>query len=176
MYKNFNINDELQEFIAGKDDRVPAQAHANILRQVKAELQPAATLIFTKLLVVQAVMGVMTLLFCPQFELSLTSDAELFHYFHYTYGASICALVCGAIFVAPGAVCAAYLLKPVEVQKVRHAGLCYHLVVAGLILFVFFLCGADVLNQLALFWLTAAALTATLLFDLNLWLRPLVLR
>ena len=176
MRKNSEINEELREFIIGKDERVPAQVHARILRYVKAELQPAAALVFAKLLVVQAVMGVLTLLFCPQFELSLTNSVELFHYFHHTYGASVCALVCGAIFTAPGAVFAAYLLRTAEVCKVKRAGLCYHLAIAGVALLAFFLFGADVFNQLALFWFTAAALTATLLFDLNLWLRPLVLR
>ena len=176
MHKNSNINDELQEFVAGKDNHVPTQAHARILHHVKAELQPAAVLIFAKLLVVQAVMGVMTLLFCPQFELSLTNSVELFHYFHHTYGASVCMLICGAIFTAPGAVFAAYLLKTAEVHKVKRAGLHYHLAIAGVALLAFFLCGADVFNQLTLFWFTAAALTATLLFDLNLWLRPLVLQ
>lgn len=176
IHKNSDINDRLQDFIAGRDERVPKQAHTRILSHVKAELQPAVALVFAKLLVVQAIMGMLTLLFCPQFELSLTSNVELLHYFHHVYGESLCALICGAIFIAPGAALAAYLLKPAEVHKVKSAGLFYHLAVAGTALLAFFLGGADVFNQLALFWFTAATLTATLLFDLNLRLRPRVLR
>lgn len=176
MHKNHDINDGLQDFVAHRDERVPAQAHTRILSHIKAELQPATLLVFAKLLVMQAIMGMLTLLLCPQFEVSLTNNVELLHYFHHTYGESLCALICGAIFIAPGAALAAYLLKPAEVHKIRSAGLFYHLAVAGTTLLAFFLYGADVLNQLALFWFTAATLTAALLFDLNLRLRPLVLR
>ena len=171
MREGSDINAGLQEFIASKDECVPMLAHAKILQRVKAELHPATPLVFAKLLVVQAVMGVLTLLFCPQFELSLTSSVELWHYVHHTYGASVCALICGAIFTAPGAVLAAYLLKPVEVQKVKRSGLRYHLAIAGVALLTFFLCGAELFHQLTLLWLTAAALTAMLLFALSFHLR-----
>lgn len=166
----------LQEFMSCEDKCVPARAHARILRYVRADLQPGTMLVFAKMLTVQAIMGMLTLLFCPQFELSLTGNAEILHYFHHNYGAGVCALVCGAIFTAPGAILAAYLLSTAEVGRIRNSGLLYHLVIAAVALLAFFLCGADVFNQLALFWLTAAALSATLLFDLNLSLRPRLLR
>ncbi len=171
MRKNSDINDDLQEFIACRNGLVPARAHARVLCHIKAELQPSAVLVFAKLSLVQAVMGMLTLSFCPQFGLSLGGSAELLHYIHHAYGESVCALICGAIFIAPGAAFATYLLKPAEVDKVRSAGLFHHLAIAGVALLAFSLWGADTFNQLTLLWFAAAALTGTLLFDFNLWLR-----
>ena len=170
------VHEDWQEFIAGKDERVPTQVHTKLLHHIRAELQPGVVLVFVKLLLMQASTGVLTLLYCPQFELSLTGNIEMLHYFHHNYGMNVCALVCGAIFTAPGAVLAAYLLKTAEINRIRNAGMLYHLGIAAVALLAFCICGADVYNQLALFWLTAAALTATLLFDLNFWLRPRLLR
>ena len=61
----------------------PEDLSERILSFVQSDLNPSHKIVFTKLLAIQGFIGFLTLLFCPQFNLSLTNNFELFHYFHH---------------------------------------------------------------------------------------------
>ena len=164
MAEDKNLNADYCAFVAEGGECVSPLSNDAVLCYVRADLRRHHRQIFMKFLAVQAVMGLLTLLFCPQFDLSLTSNVELLHYFHHYYGASICALLCGAIFTAPGAICAAYMFTHDEVQTIKTAGSRYHLAIAALALLVFYVCGADVFSYTTLLWFVAAGMAATGLF------------
>lgn len=168
-----NLHDDYRDFVA-YEDRLPLEhTQSAILDYVKADLHPSPIVIFGKLLIVQVVMGLLTLLFCPQFGFSLPNGIEMFHYIHHNYGESVCMVICGAIFMAPGAVFASYILKTREVQKIRAAGSLYHIAIAAVAIFIL---GANIFSQPALFWLIGASMAAMTMFDVNLALRPHMLR
>ena len=171
MVEDKNFNADYRAFVAGGDEYILPSSNDAVLCYIRSDLRRRHRQIFVKFLAVQAVMGLLTLLFCPQFDLSLISDVELLHYFHHRYGASICALLCGAIFTAPGAVYAAYMFTHDEVQTIKTAGSRSHLAIAALALLVFYVCGADVFSYTTLLWFVAAGMVATLLFGFSLMVR-----
>jgi len=71
-FEKFN-NTETQNYHLKSDDI--------ILSFVKNDLEPQHKTIVLKILIVQTFIGMITLLFCPQFNFSLTNNFEVFHFF-----------------------------------------------------------------------------------------------
>jgi hypothetical protein len=117
---------------------------------------PTHKLVFTKLLLIQGFIGVLTLLFCPQFNLSLTSNFDLFHYFHRTFGDKICMLICGGIFIGTGALFAGTIMTRYELSLVRKNSYLYYFALIGILLSVFFMFGAQFYLGALAFWLVGA--------------------
>ena len=70
-YKNFHSNEE----------NAPKHLGNNLSQMIHKELTPSHSLIFGKVLASHAIIGLSTMLFCPQFGLSLTNQFDLFHYY-----------------------------------------------------------------------------------------------
>lgn len=168
--KNKDDKDFL-DFINSKGVNPPEELSNKILSFVKADLNPSHQIVFSKILSIQAFIGFLTLVFCPQFDHSLTNNYELFHYFHHKFGESICMALCGSIFVGSGALFAAYLLKPVEVRKVKESKFLYYTFISILALSSFFVLGSEIYLNLASYWLLGAIIGGLLIFELNRLIR-----
>lgn len=155
------------EFMNSTEAKPPEELSDRILNYVRADLNPSHKLVFSKLLGIQASIGFLTLIFCPQFELSLTNNYELFHYFHYKFGETICMAICGSIFVGSGALFAAYLLKSTEIRKIKESKILYYLSISIIALSTFSVLGAQVHLSLAMFWFIGASLGGLIAFELN---------
>ena len=142
-----------------------------IFNYVRSEIDPSVTVVFSKLIGVQALIGFITLTFCPQFSLSLTNNHELFHYLHYQFGKSICMAICGSIFIGTGAVVSAYLLKSSEIQKVRRSSLLYYFSITSIALAFFTLLGPNMYLKLAGFWFIGAFIAGISMLELNFYVR-----
>ena len=142
-----------------------------VLNSIKEEIDPSIKVVFSKLLGVQALIGFLTLTFCPQFTLSLTNSYELFHYFHYHFGESVCMMICGSIFVGSGAIVSAYILKSSEIQKIRRSKFLYYFGVTSIALSSFILIGPDLYLKLASFWFLGAFIAGVSMLELNFILR-----
>ncbi|MDB9787079.1 hypothetical protein OAB57_03155, partial [Bacteriovoracaceae bacterium] len=111
-----DCNDDFQDFLSSKESSPSVTLSKKISSYVKKDLDPSHKTIFLKLILVQAFMGGITLIFCPQFNFSLTNNYELFHFFHRQFGMYICSAICGGIFIGSGAIFASYILKTSEVR------------------------------------------------------------
>ena len=166
MTDPFN-NKDYEDFINSEGIMPPKELDAKIINFVKYDLNPDMKIVFSKLLGIQAFVGILTLLFCPQFELSLTNNHDLYHYFHYTFGTYGCFAICGALFIGSGAIFASYLLKKSEVKKIRsNKSLCY-LVISLIAVSLFILFGAEIYLTAALAWLIGAILGGLLMVEIN---------
>lgn len=170
---DFNKRDEKDflDFMNSKGVHPPESLSHKILNFVQADLNPSHRVVFLKLLGIQAFIGFLTLIFCPQFDLSLTNNYELFHYFHYTFGTNICMAVCGSIFVGSGAVFAVYLLKPSEIRKIKEFKLLYYFSISIFALSIFFILGAKIYLTLSLYWLIGATFGGIAFFEFNSFIR-----
>jgi hypothetical protein len=169
--KNKNIDKDFQDFMDSNSAHPPEHISTNILNIVKSDLDPSHTIVFSKLLGVQAFVGFLTLTFCPQFDLSLTNNYELFHYLHNTFGANVCMAICGSIFIGTGAIFASYLLNLSELRKIKDSKLLYYFSISSIAIASFTLLGAEIYLTLTIFWLMGATLAGVLLFELNRLLR-----
>ena len=160
-------NRDFLDFMNSEGINPPGELNNKILDYVKNDLNPSHKIVFGKLLAVQIFIGFFTLIFCPQFNLSLTNNYELFHYFHHKFGESICMAICGSIFVGSGALLAAYMLKDSEIRKIEGSRFLYYFSIVSIALTVFLLFGADVYLNLAMFWFIGAYVGGLIVFEVN---------
>lgn len=162
-----NENKDFTDFIKSKKSTPSPVLDEFILRYVQRELSPSHIQVFIKIVFIQAFIGVLTLLFCPQFNLSLTNNYDLFHFFHHKFGEAICMIICGSIFMGSGAVFSAYILKSEEVQKIKESELLYYFSMSLLALSVFYIFGAQIYLELALYWILGSSIGGLLAFEIN---------
>ena len=124
---NKDFNKEYVDFMNTEGNEPPKHLSNSIMSYIKNELNPSHISIFFKLLSIHIIVGLLTLLFCPQFNFSLTNNYELFHYFHHNFGTYACNFVCGVIFVGPGAIFAIQILNKAEVNKIKSSKILYYL-------------------------------------------------
>ena len=72
---------DFEDFLNDENQISPSHKMADAtMTMIKEEMSPSNVTIFTKLIFVQLATGLLTMLFCPQFNMSLTNNYELFHY------------------------------------------------------------------------------------------------
>lgn len=164
---NSELNKDFQDFLNSDKFSPSKELDDKILSFVKKDLEPSHFIVFSKLLSIQTFIGVITLLFCPQFNLSLTNKYDLFHYFHHTFGESICMMICGSIFIGSGAIFASYLLKSSEVRKIHKSNFLYYLSISIIATSVFMILGTNTYIKLISFWFIGATISGILMFEIN---------
>ena len=169
--KDKKSSQDFGDFLDPNNSSTPEEVNARVLNYVKSDLDPSHRKVFSKLVCIQSFVGFLTLTFCPQFDLSLTSNDKLFHYLHHTFGANICMAICGSIFIGSGAIFASYVLSLNEIRKIKESKLLYYTSLSSLALASFGLIGADVYVKMSVFWFLGASLIGALFFECNRLLR-----
>lgn len=170
-FRDYRDYQDFQNEKQKKETKIPKTLDDTILNYVYDELNPSHHKVFSKLVLIQGFVGLMTMLFCPQFNFSLTNNHSLFHYFHMNFGHSICMIICGSIFLGSGGFFAASILSYEEVQKIRNTRLLYYISLSIVAVSSFMLFGADVYLNLLVFWLIGAIGGGIALFEMNHFLR-----
>jgi hypothetical protein len=137
----------------------------SILNHVKEDLSVDHKAVFIKTLLIQAFIGVLTLLFCPQFEMSLTNNFELFHLFHHSFGSQVCMMICGSIFIGTGALFASSILRTSELQLITKNKFLYLTFISGFLITGLLLFGAEIFLAGLFFWLLGAFISGSLVYE-----------
>ncbi len=148
---------EFQEFLSIDEITPPRQLTERIFARVHADLNPSAWLVFSKLTLIHAFIGTLTLLFCPQFGFSPLVEMGLMNVFM-QFGEQVCMLGCGAVFLSGSTLTASLLLRPEEVQVIRKTKLLQLSALALLSLGVFVCVGLSVIAGFMTFWLLGSIL------------------
>ncbi|WP_127716881.1 hypothetical protein [Halobacteriovorax sp. HLS] len=141
-----------------KEDQMspPKELSKTLENTIMTELHPTHVNVFFKIFLVQLFVGMITLLICPQYHLSFTSNYEVFHYFHHNFGAIICMLICGAIFMGPSMLFAGLIISRSELNLILKTNGLYFVSLLLISLSVFLLAGADIFMMTSLFWILGA--------------------
>lgn len=146
-----------------------------ILSQVRKDLIPSKPIVFGKLLLVQAFIGVITMLFCPQFSMSLTNHDQLYHFFHRTFGHYGCMMICGSLFIGSGALFSTTILNLAEIRLIKSSKFLSYLVLSGTFVMTFMLIGAEIYLDIALVWIFGATLSGSVFFQVSSILKRKIL-
>ena len=146
------IEKDFQDFCESKS-HVSSSWGKEILDHVYKDLNPNKLILVLKLFLIHVFVGGITLLFCPQFELSLTSNVEFYHFFHRHFGIYVCTAVCGALFMASGACLAGFILRFSELKILFSSKYLLHFLMSGMALLSFFILGARIPLELAFAWM-----------------------
>jgi hypothetical protein len=162
-----NDQEEFKNFLKA-DELLPSRKiDLSILSQIQSKIDPPFTTIFFKLSIIQAFIGLLTMLFCPQFELSLTANQQSYHYFHITFGYYGCMAICGVIFLGSAALFASLILSRDEVRKINSYSYLFFPSLCILTLLIFFVLGAKLFVESMLFWSLGGTLGSILFFYLG---------
>lgn len=160
-------NKDYNSFKSEKRNSAPKALGLQVLSNIQRELNPPVWLVTLKLYSVQAIVGCLTLFFCPQFDLSLTNNYELFHYFHHTFGRYVCMSICGSIFIGSGAFIASSILSLGEIRKIKESKFLYYSSISGVSILAFLLLGAEVYLDISLAWLVGSLIGGIASFEMN---------
>lgn len=160
------MNKDYNDFLQAREV-TPSSLDKNVLNYVKSDLNPEHKAVFFKLTLIHGFIGLITMLFCPQFNFSLTNNFDLFHYFHMNFGHQVCMMICGCIFLGTGSIFATYILSQGEINKIKSSRILYFTALSILAVSLFMLFGAKIYLNLVFFWLLGSVFGATALFEIN---------
>ena len=164
------MNNDYKDFL-NETAKTSKALDKKVLKLISDELKPKKKYVLIKLITVHAFIGTLTMLFCPQFNMSLTNNFEVFHYFHHTFGAVICNIICGAIFLGSGAIFASSILSMSELKYVQSNSFFYYLSLSIFFVSSLFLFGAQAYLNGVLFWIAGAIISSSGIINLNLYIR-----
>jgi hypothetical protein len=173
------MNDELQkewQEFSNSHSQVPNELKQSVHQKITEKLNPAKYILFSKLALIQAFIGTLTLLFCPQFKFSLTANEQLYHYFHHTFGHYGCMIVCGAVFLGSGMIFAGFILNEDEIRNIKKSRTLFILAISGASLTIFMLIGAEVYLDMALYWILGTLVGGLLSFETSSLLKVKALK
>ena len=155
---NKKYDSDFTEFCQGDGHNVTKSIDESVLNYIAEDLNPNWVVVTGKLMSIQATVGILTLLFCPQFELSLTANDEIYHFFHRHLGPYGCMAVCGAIFMGSGALLAGITLRLSELSLILKSKYLFGFSLSGLAVLMFLIAGADIYLSYASFWVLGGCL------------------
>lgn len=106
--------DEFKAFIQTEGTPVPREVSENILNRVRADLNPSAWGVFTKLLGIHLVVGTLSLAICSQFGLNPFGTSFSLSEYFMTFGHSTCMFLCGVLFIGLTIVLGKFVLRREE--------------------------------------------------------------
>ena len=169
------MKDDFKDFVS--NSTLPKEhIDQSILDMVSNDLRADPKAIWTKLILIHSFIGLITMLFCPQFHFSLTNQHQLFHYFHQNFGEQICMIFCGGIFIGSGALFASQFLSQAEIFKIRQSRFLYYMTLSILAVGSFAVLGAKIYLSLVLFWILGAIVSGILVFELNHFLKHIIFK
>lgn len=163
---------EFNEYLLIESVNVPISHSTNVLAQIHQELNPTSLKVFGKISLIHFAMGLLTLLFCPQFGISVTSGLGLMPYLM-KFGDSICMLGCGAVFTSLSLFTASLVLKPEEVRVLKQNQILQLATLSTLSLGAFLCIGGEIVFALGLAWILGAIIGGTLSLEVGWKLRLL---
>jgi len=162
-----NKRNDFKDFLDNKKSSPSTQIANKVLHSIRRDMIPSKPIVLGKLILVQAFIGAVTMIFCPQFSMSLTSNDELYHFFHRTFGHYGCMMVCGSIFVGSGALFSTTILNWAEIRLIRSNKILGYLFLSGLFATTFLMLGAQVYLDVAIAWMLGATLSGSVFFQVS---------
>lgn len=151
-----NFTREFNDFM-GSASGVPDSLRNQVRESVLRRLNPSPFHVFYKAGLIQVVVGLVTLAFCPQFGFSLSGSHGLMHYLM-RFGVEVCMVGCGALFAGTSLLASSWLLSRDEVRVFREHRVLQSGVLSLAAVGVFLCLGAEVLEVLTVFWLIGSVI------------------
>jgi len=162
---------EFAEFIESEQVAPGNQVDQAIFTMVKSDLHPALWKVYTKVTLVEAAAGLLTLTICPQFGLGFGRHNEFLHALHAATPAVVFYLLCGLFFVILGATLSGLVLTRDEIRIVGNSRYLYFSVYSVLAYSTLVVLGAEVFVVSSLVWMLGAILGNVLGFEAVIRLR-----
>lgn len=165
---------EFQDFLQTEEIAPPRHLSDQIISRIQTDLNPSPWSVFSKLALIHALTGTITLLFCPQFGFSLFDGMGLMQLFM-KYGEQACMVGCGAVFMGGSSLLASLVLGPEEIRVLRSKEL-LQISALGLLSMGILICaGTGVVLEMLFLWLAGSVLGGIATFEIGWQIRKRVL-
>ncbi len=140
----------------------------SIIESIENKMFWENLLIYFKFLSIIATTSIVTLFFCPQFNLSFTNNHELYHFFHHTFGEVGCMMICGVLFSGTGSILAGIILNKFEQKIIGLKNILLLIVfsVSSLLLFIL-IRGEFIRIDLMIYWASSGIILSSTFFYLS---------
>ncbi|MCC7442672.1 MAG: hypothetical protein IT285_13640 [Bdellovibrionales bacterium] len=165
------VRDEFREFMSAEERTPPPGVTETILSRVRADLNPSAARVFSKLLAIHSVTAAVTLSFCPQFGFRLLGEGMGLMHVFMAFGTYGCMVACGALFTGLSLLLAAFILRGEEIRKIRDNRLLTLGALTLLSLGFFIMVDAEIVFSLAVTWFAGALIGSWLTLELGWMIR-----
>lgn len=164
------LNKDYTSFEQCKESTVPEDLTNKVLETIEKKINPPVQNTIGKAFFLQTISGFLTLLFCPQFGLSLSGYSDLFDFLHRTFGNTICTIICSFIFILPGVIVTVNTLTSDEIRQLSEVRIpfqvSYSIVICALILMT----GSESFSFSSVYWIAAASMIASIFTNRNSYL------
>lgn len=168
-------NKDWKEFSAIQGITPPAALSEKVLSKIHSELHPNAWKVFSKLALIHALVGAVTLSICPQFGIRLLGDGMGLMHIFMGLGKFGCPLACGMFFLGTSLLVATMALRPEEVRAIRNHRLLELSLLTMLSLGAFIMVDAEIVLGFAAAWVVGSILGGALVLEAGWFLRTKVL-
>jgi hypothetical protein len=167
-------NSEFEDFKNIEEVNPPRLVSEMILSRIRADLNPSGLTVFKKLILIQFVTGVITLMFCPQFGIGFLKNSMGLMGVLMRFGDNICMAGCGAVFLGLSALISILILRPEEVRVLKKNELVQFPILALSVLGIFTCLGAPVLTTLGMAWMIGSIIGAVSTLEVGLIIKKLI--
>lgn len=173
------IDREFEAYLSAEPSRPEPTLSAAALEPIRRELALRPAHLLAKLFLIHLVVGSLSLVFCPQFGIGPFGGGDGLTHWVMRWGGSVCALLCGAIFLGSSGLVASLLLHSWELRALRRHLLGYYSAMAGISAGLLLLLGSlfqssahhPLSAPFLATWLAAAILAAATMTALVSWTR-----
>lgn len=165
------IDDEFKHFILNAHLKPSLNTSKNLLTNIEEELSPCRRRMTLKLISIQVLLGLITLIIYPQFSHNFVQYDLILTYLNKTVSGDLRTIIQGSIFFFPGSVAAAYILSFSELKRVSSSRLLCFTLQAAICLLLFMLLETNLNLKLYGLWMLGATGGGIILFELNRWIR-----
>lgn len=147
---------EYESFVESNQP-IPRGVTEQVHIQIGNLLNPSAWFVFGKVLAIHAVVGLLSLSICHQFDLNpFQTSRSLADWFMSIGGHSVCMIGCGILFVGLSVLASGYFLTLEETRALRRTGFPQSFALACISLVLFATAGAELALTFAGLWLLGA--------------------
>jgi hypothetical protein len=169
--KNTRLDQEFKEFLGVADANPSPNINHQILAKVRADLNPSIFSVFSKLILIHALVSVFALSVCPQFGFQVFRNGMgLMHFFMQlgTYG---CPMACGSFFIGLSVVAACFILKIEEIRKIKQTWVLQLGALSLLSLGFFFMMDSEIVFSFAAIWFLGALIGSVFTLEMGWFLK-----
>ncbi len=153
-----NIQNDFQDFMKAASVEVSSEISMPILQMIASKLNPSAWMVLAKAIVLQVVVGTMSLGICYQFAMNpFHSSFSLSNYFMH-FGLSLCMSLCGVLFIGLSISVSRLLYTNEEFKVFQKNSFLQIFCLTSFSLIAFAALGAQLVLGIAAFWFLGAML------------------
>ncbi len=168
---NEKLGQEFSEFLSAPEMNPPIVLREAVIDRIRADLNPANSAVFLKMLGVHTFVSLFTLSICSQFGIQSLRLYDAMDSMMSVVGSTYCMALCGMLYLGLSALMLSFVLRPEEIKVIRRHRFLQLALLTGVSLGVFLCLGAQVLLLPGTLWVAGSLVGGLSTFELGWMLR-----